>query len=339
MNILKALQLNVCIAVTCITLAGCKDTAGTAELNNYQQRLNRVLAIDSPATKPLPSPTFPAKSALQQPLPELRIDLLDAFATRSCGLDMLIAERNSSMGKVFTVSKRLNYELRFLATLQQCLQHDWQEPLKSQLLAVYQQKQQSIMVAFYNMLQTEDTLRKRWLAASKGIKTGDANGFNESLAALQQLVQLKQHITQQDWYSASQEDPEQALATLYRYAFLSELQFSLRYANNWFSTVNPYLLAIDPASLCPRGNTEQLTILSTVFRKYFINEVQAYLAELSRYQQQSWPLIYTLYQDSLMLPVLEERLQNQAEQLQQQLLLHVAWYQRLNQQCPVGLTG
>lgn len=339
MNILKVLQLSVLMSFSLLAVTGCKDTAGTAELKDYQQRLNRVLALNTPAPAPAASPAFPAKSALQQPLPELRIDLLDAFATRSCGLDMLIAERNSSMGKVFTASKRLNYELRFLASLQNCLQQRWPEPLQSQLTEIYQQKQQSISIALNNMLQTDDTLRKRWLAANRGIAAGSNNGFTESLGALQQLLDLKQAIARQDWYSASQVDPEQALATLYRSAFLSELQFSLRYANSWFAAVNPALLKLDPASLCPRGQTEQLTILSTVFRKYFIGEVQAYLAELSRYQQQTWPLTAELYQDSQMLAVLTERYATQAEQLQQQLLQHVAWYQRLNQLCPVGLTG
>lgn len=339
MNILQVLQTSLLAAVLCLPLAGCSDTVGTAGFNDYQQRLNRVLALDSPSPKLVASHTFPAKSALQQPLPELRIDLLDAFATRSCGLDMLIAERNSSMGKVFTASKRLNYELRFLATLQHCLQQAWQEPLNRQLIEIYQQKQQSIDIALNNMLQTDDTLRKRWLAANRGVSAGNSNGFIESLGALQQLVDLKHAIAQQNWYSASQIDPEPALATLHRWQFLSELQFSLRYANSWFTAVNPLLLKIEPASLCPRGPSEQLTILSTVFRKYFIVGVQAYLSELHRYQQQSWPLIHELYQGSLMLPALTERYQTQAEQLQQQLLQHIGWYQQLNQLCPAGLTG
>lgn len=339
MHILKALPLSLLLALSCLSLLGCKDPAGTAELDDYQQRLARVLALEIPAVKPAAGLAFPAKSALQQPLPELRIDLLDAFATRSCGLDMLIAERNSSMGKVFTASKRLDYEVRFLATLERCLQQDWQEPLKSQLAAVYQEKAQSIDIALNNMLQTDNTLRKRWLAADRGVSSKQTTGFNETLGALQQFVDLKQAIARQDWYSASKIDPEAALQVLHHTEFLSELQFSLRYANSWFATVNPALLAIEPASLCPRGPTEQLTILSTVFRKYFIIEVQAYLAELTRYQQQSWPLILALYEDSLMLPVLTERYHTQAEQLQQQLLQHIGWYQQLNQSCPVGLTG
>lgn len=320
-------------------LAGCGEGAGNATLKDYQQRLQRVLGLPSPTPVATTTAVFPAKSALQQPLPDLRIDLLDAFATRRCGLDQLIAERNSSLGKVFTASKRLHYELRFLAVLEHCLQQDWDTALKGQLQQFYTQKQQSIGSAWSNMLQTDDTLRKRWLASNRSLTPGDATGFTESLGALQQLLDLQHAIQREDWLTASQIDPEQALATLHRYRFLSDLQFSLRSANQWFASVNPALLAIDPGSLCPRGNNEQLTILGTVFRKYFINEVQAYLAELSRYQQQSWPLIAELYQDSAMLAALTDRYASQAEQLQQQLLQHVAWYQQLNQRCPVGLTG
>lgn len=336
MNSKRGLLLSL---LCCLLLSGCGDSQGVATLRDYQQRVNRVLALDSPAPQLTAAPAFIAKSALQQPLPDLRIDLLDAFATRRCGLDQLIAERNSSLGKVFTASKRLNYELRFLATLQQCLTEQWEEPLNSQLQQVYQQKQHSIAIALNNMLQTDDTLRKRWLGSNSTLTPGDNSGFTESLGALQQLVELKQAVARQDWYSASRIDPEQALETLYRFSFLSDLQYSLRYAASWLGSINPALLAIEPASLCPRGQTEQLTILSTVFRKYFIGEVQAYLAELTRYQQQSWPLLAELYQDSALLPVLQQRYQQPATELQQQLLQHVGWYQQLNQLCPVGLTG
>jgi hypothetical protein len=337
MRLLRVLQLS--LLSTLWLISGCSDSEGVATLRDYQQRLNRVLQLESPAPALTPAASFPAKSTLQQPLPDLRLDLMDAFATRRCGLDQLIGERNSSLGKVYGASKRLNYELRFLETLQHCLTQDFEPDLRQQLTAVYQQKQQSIGMAYANMLQNDDTLRKRWLSSQTALRPGNNTGWNESLGALQQLLELKQSIDRQDWYSAARIDPEQALATLYRYHFFSDLQFSLRYTNDWLATVNPLLLAIEPGSLCPRGQTEQLTILSNVFRKYFIGEVQTYLAELSRYHQESWPLIARLYQDSALLAPLTERYQSQAEQLQQRLLQHVGWYQQLNQRCPIGLTG
>jgi len=340
MNALRLLQTSLALLVCCLLLNGCSKPAGKAQLHDYQQRLNRVLQLDSDDIKLLPAAPLPGKNTLMAPLPELRLDLLDAFATRQCGLDQLIAERNSSMGRVFSASKRLHYELKVLNVLQHCVAKSWDEPLQSQLATFYQQKQQSIHSAFSNMLLTDDTLRRRWHSSDTMLKPGDNSGFNESLAALQLLLNLQHAIQQQDWSAASSIDPEQALATLYQHDFLSRLQYSLRYSSSWFLAVNPALLSIEPSSLCVRSsNTEQLTILTTVFRKFFIAEVQAYLAELNRYQQQSWPLIAQLYQDTALMPVLEQRYQLQAEQLQQLLLAHVGWYQQLNRSCAVGLTG
>ena len=84
--------------------------------------------------------------------------------------------------------------------------------------------------------------------------------------------------------------------------------------------------------------TEQLKILTTVFSKFFIAQVQAHLAQLRRFYTESWPLIAGLYRDTALYPALQQRYQQPAEQLQQQLMLHVQWWQQLNQQCPLNLT-
>jgi len=339
MNIFRLRQTSWLLLLG-LTLGGCSEPPGKAELQDYQQRLNRVLALDTAKVNLVSAAPLPTKNSLAASLPDLRMDLLDAFATRQCGLDQLIAERNSSMGKVLSASKRLHYEVKVLNVMERCLTKTWDAPLQGQLVAFYSEKQQSIATAWRNMLLTDDTLRRRWHSSDTMLAPNDTNGFNESLSALKQLLNLQQAITAQDWATASTIDPEQALATLYQYDFLSRLQFSLRYTSSWFDAVNPALLSIEPASLCARSNqTEQLTILNTVFRKFFIGEIQAYLAELMRYQQQSWPLIAELYQDTAMLPVLEQRFGIQAEQLQRLLLAHVGWYQQLNSQCAIGLTG
>ncbi|WP_445426681.1 DUF3080 family protein [Alishewanella sp. HL-SH06] len=336
MNITQGLLLSVATTL----LLGCSKPAGKAELADYQQRLTRVLALDKADISLLPTTPLPAKNSLLVPQPDLRMDLLDAFATRQCGLDQLIAERNSSMGRVFSVSKRLNYEIRLLAVLADCDQQDWPEPLKQQITEVYQQKLAQINSVFLNMLQTDDTLRKRWHNSDSMLAPNDSSGFNESLAALQLLVELKHAINAKDWQRASQMDPERALESLYRYDFLSKLQYSLRYTRSWFVAINPKLQQISPSTLCTNNrNTEQLAILTTVFRKFFIGEIQAYLAQLSRFQQQSWPLLDELYQDTALHPVLTQRYLEQAEQLQRLLLAHVGWYQELNKVCPVSLTS
>ncbi len=323
-----------------LSLTACSDGAGKAQLQDYQARLSRVLALDVDNTMPSRVIPLPARSELQQSLPDIRLDITDALATRQCALDQLIAERNSSLGRVFTLSKQLDYELRLLARLEQCLAQDWPPALQQQLDDIYQQKLQSIEPALNNMLYGDDTLRQQWHGKHRMLTGKEQNAFHDTMSALSQLVHVQQAIRAQDWSETLTVDIEQALSNLYRHDFLAQLQYSLRYSQAWFSVLNPALHSVAPASLCPQQrSTEQLHILTTVFHKYFIGEVQAYLAQLSFYQQEIWPLIATLYQHSALYPSLEQRYSHSATELRQSILQHVHWYQQLNQQCPVGLTA
>lgn len=322
-----------------VSLTGCSKPDSKATLTDYQSRLTRVLALDNVKVEVIAVPALARPSELRQPLPDIRLDLRDAWASRQCGLDQLIGERNSGLGRVFQPSMQLNYELRLLARLQQCQRQDISPALRQQISDWQSDKQQSIVVALSNMLLTDETLRRQWQGSTQQLISGDSSGFVPGSSALNKLIELTTLIDQQQWQQAAALDIEQSLADLHQHDFLAKLQHSLRYSAAWFSQLNPQLLAIAPASLCPQGrNTEQLSILTTVFRKFFIGQVQAHLAELSRFYNESWPLITTLYQDTPIYPALQQRYQQPAEQLQQQLLLHVQWWQQLNKACPVKLT-
>jgi hypothetical protein len=331
--------LRATLILVALSLSGCTEPDSKATLIDYQQRLSRVLALEPLTVKPTPLPTLPRPAELKQALPELRLDLSAAWASRQCGLDQLIGERNSSLGRVFQPSKQLNYELRLLAKLDYCLQQNVSADLQQQIAHWLSQKQQSVQLAFSNMLLTDDTLLQQWHGSNHRLIVRQNTGLVPSSSALNNLITLHTHINTQQWQAGAATDIEQSLSVLYQHDFLAELQSSLRYAEAWFSQVNPQLLAISPASLCPNGkNTPQLAILSTVFSKFFIKEVQAHLAELRRFYNELWPLISQLYQHTALYPALQQRYQQPAEQLQQQLMLHVTWWQQLNSQCPVGLT-
>lgn len=321
------------------SLGGCSKPDSEATLTDYQQRLSRVLELETVKVQVVPVAVLPRPSELRQPLPDIRVNLRDAWASRECSLDQLIGERNSGLGRVYQPSKQLNYELRLLSRLQQCQQQNISPALQQQISHWQDEKQQSIAIALSNMLLADDTLRRQWQSVSQQLVTGEGNGFVPTSSALNNLAELTRLISQQQWQQAAALDIEQSLGAIYQYDFLAKLQNSLRYSAAWFSQLNPQLLAIAPASLCPRGqSTEQLSILTTVFRKFFIGKVQAHLAELSRFYNESWPIIAMLYQDTAIYPALQQRYQQPAEQLRLQLMQHVTWWQQLNTACPVNLT-
>lgn len=322
------------------SLSGCGKYDGDKVFEKYQQRLTRVLELDAVA-EPLPAVALlPAERDLKQPLPDLRLDMFDAYSTRRCGLDLLVGERNSSLGKVYTASKQLNYELRFLYQLQSCLQLEWQDTaLLTELQQVYQQKQQSIGIAFQNMLLTDNTLRKELLGIRQSLPLHDVAGISETWQALTSLVQLQQMIKQQDWQAAQSIDIEQQLQQFYKFNFLSKLQFSLRSSRHHLQQVNLLLRPKTPEKLCQKSpNRQQLDILANLFGKFFVGEVQQYTVNLQNYQQQLWPLLSQLYQDTAVYPALQQRFENTYQQMRSQLSEHVKWWQALDAKCPLQLT-
>lgn len=322
-----------------LSLTACSGYNGDKALTNYQQRLARVLDTTAPDSCLPAAAKLAEQRDLKQPLPDLRLDITDAYATRRCSLDTLIGERNSSLGKVYSASKQLSYELRFLSQLQLCLSKSWDNTaLLSQLQQVYQQKQDSIGVAFNNMLLTDDTLRKELLGIRSSLPVVDAKGISETWQALTELTLLQQFISEQNWQAASNVDIEQQLQVLYRYNTLGRLQYSLRQSTHQLSQVNQMLTDISPEQVCqPRPDKQQLEILANIFNKFFIAEVQQYTVNLQSYQQQLWPLLEALYADTPLRDALTQRFDTTLQQMRAELAEHVRWWQTLNSQCPLQL--
>lgn len=325
-----------------LSIAACTEQRGDDVLKNYSKRLTHTLNIEQP-TLSLPAVApLAGQRELRQPLPDIRIDLIDAHATRHCSLDMLIGERNSALGRLYPPSKQLSYELRLLKRLQKCFTQDWSHntDLLQQLQQIYQVKQQSIHIAFNNMLVSDDTLRKELVGHSTLLAVKDVAGFNETVQALTLLQTIQTQIASENWQAASSHDIEQPLQVLYHYNFLGRLQYSLRYSAHWLAQINEKLAGVSTTQLCRHGpQTEQLAITGNLFRRFFIPEVQQYMTDLTRYQQQLWPLLHSLYQDTALLPALEQRYNHSYQQMREQLNWHVQWWQTLNTQCGLKLTG
>ncbi|HEY9041109.1 MAG TPA: DUF3080 family protein [Rheinheimera sp.] len=322
-------------------LTACSGYNGDKALTNYQQRLARVLDTTAPDSSLPAAAKLAEQRDLKQPLPDLRLDITDAYATRRCSLDTLIGERNSSLGRVYSASKQLSYELRFLKQLQQCISLSWDNTaLLSELQAVYQQKQNSVHIAWHNMLLTDDTLRKELLGARQSLPLHDVAGHSETWQALTELTRLQQFISEQNWQQAARVNIEQQLQQLYQYNFIGRLQHSLRLSSHRLNQLNLTLANVTPTKLCqPRPDNQQLEVLGNIFAKYFIAQVQQYTVDLDKYQQQIWPLLAELYRDTPLYPALEQRFNGNHQNMRTALSQHVKWWQAVNATCPLQLTA
>lgn len=316
-------------------LTGCSDPAQSL-MDDYAKRLSRTLALELQDPAQLDLQPLPSITTTRADIAETSITLVELVATRACGLDVLLGERNSSLGKVMTPSQRLKYELTFLEQVQPCLTNpDIAPDLQQKLAAIAAEKAIQIDQHWQNFLQQDETLRQqlhpyRHLSAPNSVA-----GVAETMQALHSLLALKGNIAQQNWQQASRINPEQALEVLYKANALSPLQQSLRFSENWLQNLNQQLEQLDLKAQCPVGKpSDKAEILNTILLQYFIGKVQPYLAQVDGTYQQLYPLLQQLYQDTALAQPISQRFEVPHTELKAELKRHVAWWKAVQQQCP-----
>lgn len=302
-------------------------------LSDYQARLQRVLP-QAQLTGQLHKaalPAMPDVHKLSLSVPTATIDLTDMLALDVCDLETLIAERNSSLGKVQTDAGLLQYELRLLDKLGLCLttparSNQLDAELIAKLQQIYQQKQQQLPAVFANLLSRDQTLRQQLGGSQRGVSP-DQGGHAETLQALQQLNRLRQLILQRDYQAAGKVDIHQALGTLHQTQLVADLQHSLRLSQQFFLQLN--------ADLATRSNTElcqaDRNIRDNLLTQIFIARVQSELARLDGMANELSAALLQLYQQHPLQPTVQQRLLAPQQALQHQLRQHVAFWQRWRQ--------
>jgi hypothetical protein len=332
---LQLLLTKVLSVTAVIALSGCSDPAITL-MEDYASRLERVLALElqEPATADLAP--LPSIADTRSEIAESSITLVELVATRSCGMDLLLGERNSSLGKVMSPSQRLKYELAFLKQVQPCLTNpDIAPDLQQKLAAIAADKAALIDKHWQNFLLQDETLRQQLHPYRSLSEPNSVAGVAETLQAMHALLALRKQISEQNWQQANEIDPEQALEALYQANTLSQLQQSLRFSQNWLHSLNQQLDQLDLTAQCPAGkSSDKADILHTILLTYFIGKVQVYLAQLDGSYQQLYPLLKQLYQDTAMAQAVSLRFEAPYNELKAELKRHVTWWKAVQQQCP-----
>ena len=317
-----------------LSLSSCSDPVQSVWAD-YQTRLSRVTSVEFPPVASLPLTSLPSISQLRQPVAELELSLLNMLALRRCGLDQLVGERNSSLGKVQSVSQRFRYESKFLQQVQPCLSPVvLDKDLTAQLLTMSRRKAADMPKQWLNLLMLDPTLRQQFQPAAEPLPLSGQAGLTQSLQALHQLLAIQQLVNDQQWRLLSEQNAEQALALLYQSGFLSRWLHSLYRHLEFLSQTQAALDQHPIEQFCPTGKAHgKAEVLQGVLTKVFISRIQQPLAELDGAYQQFWPLLTALYQKSPLWPALQQRFEQPLLKLKQQLRLHVAWWQQVQHQC------
>jgi len=284
----------------CVFATGCSNNEAEDLLTNYAWRVGNALEqnveLNLTANTQL-IPLFPKKRDRIHPLEEFREGLLDVLELKYCdGLLPLIAERNSSMGKVMTETSQLNYELQFYDKLKHCIRKleqsgESKSELREILTPLHQLKSRNLPKVVWNGIYGSDEVTDNFSTRDAPLVPGPQNGFSSTLRVFEHFVQISHQASQpRDWRMPSH---QQTLSKDY------QLLFRNRAGSRWLKSVQMLTDTLNQTAdaihkrlaLRPfcynRTPSSQAKILQNVFVKYYAGELQPYLSTISR-QGERW---------------------------------------------------
>ena len=127
-----------CLAVgLSLLLIGCQRAKDVDYLwQDYGQRLSNVIERPYTAADFVPQQISKPKPVVR---PSQSISILETLSLNHCQLGPLIAEQNSSLGKVAPPSQQLIYQIRFIQLAPACIDTLEAGPLQRKLTQAHQQ--------------------------------------------------------------------------------------------------------------------------------------------------------------------------------------------------------
>ncbi len=284
----------LCLFALLLLLPGCSKDNPQALLDDYLQRIARTLdleivEVDNPAIQALPR-----RRERRMPTTELRAGLLETLDFSVCDLLPLIAERNSSLGKVMQPSQLLSYELRFFDRLQRCYLQNRQQPLvdvefTELLAATYITKRSNLTAILWNGLFTSEALERNLSLSTPPIPLTGNPGYGDSLRALRvfsgYVSTLKQfQATQRFTLPDNLAGLENHYAALHHSQYGSQLFSTLRLLTHDLNRAAATLdQALDRRPICFAGKAnDKARIMKNILTGMYATQVQPYLARVYR---------------------------------------------------------
>lgn len=278
-----------------LLLLGCEQRPVESMLERYSNRVANSLDSDAQLDLniSLDLPLYPRRRERIRPVTDLRQGLLDVLKLRHCQLIPLVAERNSSLGKVMPPSRQLVYEIQFLSRLNNCRQtlRDSQadEELTQQLDEIYRIKKESFEASLWNGIFTSEAIERNFSHSEAALPLEGDGGFSQTRQALEafnRIAALNNIIHNQ----ARWDEPNNLDQLEPHYQALS----TLRYGSRWLRSI--YLMTytlnhtasvieqrLQQRPLCYNQQaTPKALIVKNVFNKYYAGELQPYMAKIDR---------------------------------------------------------
>ncbi|MCL9776934.1 DUF3080 family protein [Vibrio methylphosphonaticus] len=283
----RSIKRGALLIVSAASVFGCFQSNDQSELfSDYQSRVASVQDQPVLSVPAVGLVSLPAKRDMVRAIPVTTLGLVQTYQLRNCGLFGLVAEKNSSLGKVQDEFRFFDYQIKLIAGLEACLMSDSiDSDLKSELQTILDSKYQHLPYYFSNLVLSSDAMRSQ--LNSDGWLASDVSRMAIYVQpALAQLNQMSDYIIGiQAGTQISQERPESLIEyqeVLEKQRVIGNLLFSLKASSKWLNAITHQLREYDSKVVCgPGRDMTRFRYLVNVFNQIFIANVQPYLSLLN----------------------------------------------------------
>lgn len=293
-----------------IMLTACSQDSGRKVLDNYLYRLGNVLNQDYILPDPklerlaaLPTQNKPPEANSlnrnKSPDQDASIGVLDFLSLYGCDLQVVVAEKNSGLGKFAQSSQRLISEIRFLQEAPACLaslRESENEELATKLEQVAASKRETLGNMFWQAVLGDNEAKSFWFDPEDLAAYPSQTG-KELVLALSQLEQWAKNINQSGPYLAdltlSSAELEDALFELDKGDGGRLYRALMRY-QAYLGSANVMLEQAQQVDCRSVNKSERKQRLETVVQKFFVGEVQQWASALSQRYYELMPVLQGL---------------------------------------------
>lgn len=281
------LLLSVCLFMTACES---RDSASYI-MDNYHYRLSNSLdlepepeSVTNELTVSVQLLPYPVRRELQYTIPSMRINLLEFLRLSQCELQRHVAKKNGALGRVMEDTQHVIYDALFLQLADRCMNRlaDDSE-LKATLGAAYEHKLQYLPHIIWNATIASKEFAYLFSLGAQAFTLSEAKQHPQQLlSALEKLNQGYQQLRSGQSTGDFLDHLEPQYQIIASTKHVGRLRLSLQAVTQTLQQADQLLLQrIQGRPLCYREQSNpQSRIVDTVFHKYYIQQVQTYLAGL-----------------------------------------------------------
>lgn len=326
------------------SLSGCsKHQQIKKDIQAYSERLQSftnipVKEVESASSKIM---QLPNKASLSYDIAPLNINLREFHAFNACSLNTLVAERNTSLGKMQLPSGRFVYESALLAEFDKCenlLKGDTKNTSLVEKLSAYKTlKLKQYPKVWSNFITSSEEIKLHISLANDYIAGNANDNFYPAKQAWHYLANTYQpkQVTQNNVDATSLENH---LRTLEQSRLLARIFRTQKLISSELDVMSAILEKFLSNNKCATKQQEDdIIIMRNIFTLFFAQKIQSVAAELNKYVYQIRPILDPLISNSVLPPAYTEfftqHLVVEHKEYKKSMKNHITLWQRIFARC------